>query len=227
MATRASDDADSQLAAATRDVQPFDIVVVGSSQGGLEALQGLLAALPRTFALPIAVAQHRGAGLDDRLLEDALQRHSNLPVRDAEDKDEIEPGHVYLAPADYHLLVEPAGFSLSTGPPVSYARPSIDVLFESAADTYFERVIAAVLTGANRDGAIGAAKVEARGGFVVVLDPADAENPVMPEAAIAACRSPRVIPLSGIAPFLISLVKHAEARAGKRIPAHDKPPGDD
>jgi len=134
-----------------------------------------------------------------------VQRHSAVRMREPRDKEAIVPGQVYLAPADYHLLVEPGAFALSTEGPVRHARPSIDVLFESAADAYAQRVIAVILTGTSRDGAQGAARVKERGGFVVVQEPATAEGTRMPEAAIAATAVDQVLPLPEIAPFLASL----------------------
>jgi two-component system, chemotaxis family, protein-glutamate methylesterase/glutaminase len=152
----------------------------------------------------VAIGQHRHEDADDALCA-ALQRHSALPLREAEDKEAILPGRVYVAPAGYHLLVEEGRFALSTEAPVSYARPCIDVLFESAADVYAAGVIGVILTGASKDGAHGAAKIKAHGGFVVVQDPRTAESPVMPEAAIAATNVDRILPLAEIAPFVAAL----------------------
>jgi len=123
-------------------------------------------------------------------------------VREAEDKEPIAPGRVYVAPADYHLLLDAGRFALSTDAKVLSARPSIDMLFESAADAYLDRVIAVVLTGASKDGANGAARVKQKGGTVVVQDPATAEAKLMPQAVIQACAVDRVLSLDGIASFL-------------------------
>jgi two-component system chemotaxis response regulator CheB len=136
-----------------------------------------------------------------------LRRRTNLKVVDAEDKQWIKPGHVYLAPANYHLLVERGAFSLSVDDAVSYSRPSIDVLFESAADAYGASVAAVVLTGANSDGARGVKAIKKRGGFVVVQDPKTAEAPSMPTAAIAAARVDQILPLERIGPFLLELCR--------------------
>jgi two-component system chemotaxis response regulator CheB len=178
-----------------------ELVVIGTSLGGLSALEILLRALPREFPLPIAVVQHRLADSDDTLSL-VLQIHCALPVVEPDDKDPIEPGRVYIAPADYHLLVDRGSFSLSTEAKVCYARPSIDVLFESAAESYGEGVIGVILTGASRDGSYGLSKIKERGGVTVVQDPATAESPTMPEAAIAAAKVDRVLPLQDIAAFL-------------------------
>jgi two-component system, chemotaxis family, protein-glutamate methylesterase/glutaminase len=142
--------------------------------------------------VPGDAVQHRLADTAGRLGE-ALQDLTSLPVRETEGKEPIIPGCVYVAPPDYHLLVDVGHFPLSTDKKVLMARPSIDVLFESAADAYLERVIAVVLTGASKDGAAGAARVKQKGGIVVVQDPATPDSPIMPRAAIAACAADRVL----------------------------------
>jgi len=189
----------------------FELVVVGTSLGGLEALHVLLTALPKNFPASMAVVQHRHKSAENTL-SFFLQQHSALPLKEPEDKEVIVPGYVYLAPADYHLLVEPGSFALSTEAPVEYARPSIDVLFESAADAYTKRVIGVILTGSNQDGAQGLAKIKARGGFAVVQEPATAFSRSMPEAAIAATRVDWILPLSEIGPFVVNLVNGNEVR---------------
>ena len=182
----------------------FKIVVIGTSLGGLSALKIVLENLPADFPVPIAIVQHRHKE-SDNTLKQFLQQHSLLPIQEVEDKDEILPGHVYLAPADYHLLVEQGYFALSTDEPVSYARPSIDVLFESAADIYGEQVIAIILTGANQDGRQGIKKVKARGGLAIVQEPATAESSIMPEAAISAVAVDWILSLSDIAAQIVKL----------------------
>jgi two-component system, chemotaxis family, protein-glutamate methylesterase/glutaminase len=179
------------------------LVVIGTSLGGLHALQVLLGGLPRTFTVPIVIVQHRGKHPDDALTR-LLAAHCPLVVSEPLDKDPIEPGHVYIAPADYHVLVERGNLALSTEAPVNYARPSIDVLFETAAESYTTGVVGVVLTGANHDGALGAARIKQRGGRVVVQDPASAESRPMPLAAIDSTGA-RPTPLEQIAPLLVSL----------------------
>ena len=174
---------------------------MGCSLGGFSALTIVLRALPRDYPLPVAIVQHRGVDYVD-LLAPALQELTALPVREAEDKEPIEAGCVYVAPADYHLLIDAGRFALSTDAKVLSARPSIDMLFESAADAYLDRVIAVVLTGASRDGALGASRVKQKGGVVVVQDPSTAESRVMPNAAMQSCAVDRILPLEGIASFL-------------------------
>ena len=122
------------------------------------------------------MVQHRAPGSDDGFPR-FLQGRCRLPLEEVDDKVPIEPGHVYLAPPDYHLLVEPGHFSLSVDAPVRFSRPSVDVLFETAADAYGERLVAVVLTGSNDDGCRGLARVKETGGFVLVQDPATAERP--------------------------------------------------
>lgn len=179
------------------------VVVIGASLGGISALKILLGGLPKTFPAVIAVAQHRHKESQSKL-DEYLQIYSLMPIREVEDKDEFQPSHIYLAPSDYHLLFNADYFSLSTDDPVSFARPSIDVLFESAADTHAALAIGVILTGANHDGAYGLAKIKACGGISIVQDPATAESAIMPQAAIAACSEvDAILPLSHIAPYLI------------------------
>ncbi|HEY9747156.1 MAG TPA: chemotaxis protein CheB [Allocoleopsis sp.] len=183
----------------------FELVVVGTSLGGLSALETLLSGLPSNFPISIAIVQHRHKDSNVGLSR-FLQSCSALPLQDVADKTAIVPGQVYLAPADYHLLVESVGrFALSTEMPVSYARPSIDVLFESAADAYGQRTIGVILTGSGRDGAAGLATIKARGGLAIAQDPQTAESPMMPNAAIATTAVDWILPLADIAPRLIHL----------------------
>jgi two-component system chemotaxis response regulator CheB len=183
----------------------YELVVIGASWGGLRAVGELLAGLPERLELAFAVAQHRGPDARRGGLEGLLQTHSPYPVREVGDKEPIEPGHVYVAPPDYHLLVERGYFTLSVDERVNYARPSIDVLFESASDAYRQRLIGIVLTGANEDGAAGLALIKRRGGVAIVQDPRHAEAPAMPAAALAATSADAVLPLAEIGPFLHGL----------------------
>lgn len=182
----------------------YEIIVVGTSMGGLQALEVLLSGLPAGFSVPVAIVQHRHKDSDSSL-SDFLQGVCVLPLKEAEDKEEIVPGYVYLAPADYHVLVENSSFSLSTEAPVSYARPSIDVLFESAADAYAAKAIGVILTGASNDGAQGLAAIAAAGGVTVVQEPTTAYSRTMPTAAIAAVKADRILSLPEIAPCLVNL----------------------
>ena len=184
-----------------RSRRPPALIAIGCSLGGYDALQVILRALPRDFPLPVAIVQHRAVESGERLAP-ALQELTALPVREVDDKEPIVPGCIYVGPPDYHLLVDAGRFALSTDAKVMMARPSIDVLFESAADAYLDRLIAVLLTGASKDGALGVVRVKRKGGLVVVQDPETAESRVMPDAAIAACTPDRVLPLDDIGAFL-------------------------
>lgn len=184
---------------------PYRAVVIGVSAGGLEALRLILTRLPASFPVPVVVVQHRGAEAQEFLAR-YLDERCEVKVKEAEDKEQAEPGTVYLAPANYHLLLDDDGsFALSLEGPVRFSRPSIDLLFESAADVYGSGLIAVILTGANDDGSRGLAAVKRRGGLAVVQDPATAEVAVMPEAAIRAAAVDFVLPLRAIGPFLANL----------------------
>jgi len=198
----------------------FALVVVGGSLGGTEALRAILAALPADFPLPVAAVVHRGRG-EEGLLARSLAAATLLPVVDVADQQELLPGRVYLAPLDYHLLVEfpqPAApgtvgtygqmLSLSTEAPINWARPAIDVLFESAAEVFGERVIGVLLSGLNSDGAAGLARIKEFGGLTVVQDPATAEAGEMPAAALAlALAEHKVLSLAEIGPFLVECAR--------------------
>ncbi|MDQ3822635.1 MAG: chemotaxis protein CheB [Actinomycetota bacterium] len=191
----------------------YELIAVGASWGGLEAVGRLLETLPDELDVPLAVAQHRGADGRRAGLAELLQATTSRPVRDVTDKEPIARGAVYLAPPDYHLLVEPGHFALSVDARVNYARPSVDVLFESAADAYGPATIGIVLTGANEDGAAGLARIKEAGGVAIVQDPATAERAQMPEAALAATSADVVLPLGEIGPFLRGLCLGSPARA--------------
>jgi two-component system chemotaxis response regulator CheB len=157
--------------------------------------------------------QHRDADIHTGdMLSRMLQKSANANLSEAEDHTFLESGHVYLAPADYHLLVESNRIVLSTEMPVAHARPSIDVTFDTAARSFGSSVTGVILTGTGVDGAAGLAEIERRGGSVVVQDPAEAEQSGMPRAAIAATRSPRVMPLAEIVSFLCSLDQENKTR---------------
>lgn len=182
----------------------YRIVVIGTSLGGLEALCVLLGALPGSFNLPIAIVQHRAA--EDAGLARFLQAGSRLIVEEAQDKQPLHAGRVYLAPPDYHLLIEPGTCALSTEAPVWHARPAIDLLFETAAAAYGAATIGVVLTGASEDGARGLAQIHEGGGLALVQEPANAQCALMPSAALVAVPTARVLPLEAIAPALLELV---------------------
>lgn len=194
-----------------------EIVVIGASWGGLAALTRLITDLPGDFGVPIAIVQHRSRHADN-LLAGLLQDITPLIVVDVEDKEPLAPGGVYIAPANYHMLVDNGHLSLTTDPLVRFSRPSIDVTFMSAADTYLGSTIGVVLTGANDDGARGLRHIVDRGGQAIVQDPATAESPVMPHAAQRAVPEAKIIPLTGIAESLVRMTtpRPASAAGGAR-----------
>ncbi len=184
------------------ETRKIKAVVVGASAGGLYALKKLLPALPATFSCPVLVVQHMSPKSDNymtRMLNDL----SPLTIKEADEKESIMPGTVYFAPPDYHLLVE-ADFtlSLSMEEKVNYSRPSIDVLFETAADVYGPHLMGIILTGANADGANGLLAVKKKGGFTIVQHPDDAESPAMPRAAIERAKPHKILTLNEIIAIL-------------------------
>jgi two-component system, chemotaxis family, protein-glutamate methylesterase/glutaminase len=183
----------------------YQVIVIGTSWGGLDAVSRLLDGLDDAVRQPIVVVQHRSADSEGGALAGLLRFHTGRTVCDPDDKTELEDYHVYLGPPDYHLLVEHGHVALSTDGPVSYARPSIDVLFDSAADAYGEHAIGIVLTGANADGAAGLARIKDRGGVAIVQEPESSTRRTMPDAAIAATQADAVLPLEEIPPFLYGL----------------------
>jgi two-component system chemotaxis response regulator CheB len=183
---------------------PYEIVVIGTSAGGLAALRELIGGLPARFALPVVVVQHRHRDSDASIAA-LLQERTPLPVCEVEDKAPIVRGHVHVAPADYHLLIEDGYFSLAVDAPVGHSRPSIDVTFASAADAYGDRAAGVVLTGANADGSAGLRRIDERHGLAFVQDPATAESPAMPLAAIRAVPHARVLAIGEIARALAAL----------------------
>ena len=178
-----------------------EIVAIGTSWGGLHALSTIVAGLPASFPVPIVVVQHRSRDAE-ALLRELLQQHAALEVCEVEDKQPLVTGHVFVAPANYHLLVDRGFCSLVTDPPVRYSRPSIDVMLYSVADSYRSGAVGVVLTGANEDGAAGLRRIVDRGGRAIIQDPETAESPVMPRAAMRAVPEADVMPLEGIAEHL-------------------------
>lgn len=183
---------------------PYSIVAIGTSWGGLSAMMKLLGALPEGFPIPIVVVQHRSKD-SDKLLVQLLQDATPLNVSEVEDKDALLAGMVHIAPANYHILIESGYLSLTTEEPVRFSRPSIDVMFSSAADTYRAQTIGIILTGANEDGASGLAHIMKRGGRGLIQDPKTAEIPIMPFAAMRAVPRAEVLPLNRLAPRLLEL----------------------
>jgi len=183
----------------------YRAVVVGGSAGGLEALKVILDGLPTSFRLSLLVVQHLHPR-DGGCFAQCLAGMTRLPVLEPSDKERIRPGYVYVAPANYHMLVERTQtIALSITEKVNWSRPSIDVLFESAAIAWKNSLISLVLSGANDDGAQGTRVVRAAGGLTLVQDPQDAQSPFMPQAAIDTGAVNEVLPTKKIAPRLINL----------------------
>lgn len=182
----------------------YDLVVVGTSWGGLAVLRTLVAGLPDSFKMALVLVQHRHKD-SDHLLRTLLQERSSLEVSEVEDKMPLQQSRIYVAPPDYHTLVEPGHFSLSTEAPVRYSRPSIDVTFHSASDSYGHRTVGIVLTGANADGSEGLRRISDRGGLAIVQDPATAESALMPRSAVQSVPRARVMSIDEIVKFLAAL----------------------
>ena len=195
----AFDATDLQAALAGRRVEA---VVIGASAGGVEALGALLPALPAGYTLPVFCILHLPGDRESRLAELFAERLP-LRVKEAVDKEAIEPGTVYFAGAGYHLSVESDfTFSVSCEPPVHFARPAIDVLMESSADAYGAGLAGILLTGANHDGAAGMAAIHAAGGLTVVQDPDEAQVATMPQSAIDRFTPHLILPLARIGALL-------------------------
>ncbi|MEI6948727.1 chemotaxis protein CheB [Paraflavisolibacter sp. H34] len=183
----------------------LEAVVIGVSAGGLQLLGKLLERLPPEFRLPLIVVQHRAPESSEQL-EQVLQARCRLRVKQADEKEPILGGTAYFAPPDYHLLVETdRTFSLSYDPPVNFSRPSIDVLFETAAATYDSRLVAIILTGASNDGTEGIRQVKSRGGLTIAQNPETAPYPYMPQSAINSGEVMQVLDPEQIGNFLLDL----------------------
>ena len=182
----------------------YQLVVIGCSWGGFQGLRRLFSDLPADFPIPVVVVQHRLAQANDGL-DASMQSASAIPIMDVTDKEPLLGGAIYLAPSDYHTIIDGKSLALSTEDAVNFARPSIDVLFETAADSYGPSVIAVILTGANDDGAQGLRRVKELGGYTIVQDPGSAVRREMPDAALAQVRPNFVAPLEEIGPHLVQL----------------------
>ncbi len=185
--------------------ESYEAIVIGVSAGGMEALPIILEPLPEDFPVPILIVQHISPH-SDGYLPRYLDSICRVKVREAEEKDVLRPGTVYVAPANYHLLVEEdRTLSLSVEERVNFARPSVDVLFETASEAFGSRVVGIILTGANRDGSMGLKKIRQNHGLCIVQSPETAFAHDMPRAAIAACPVDHILPLHQISPFLCRL----------------------
>lgn len=187
----------------------YAAAVLGVSLGGMNALKQLIPSLPLHFSMPIVIVQHIGAHSSGNWIT-VLNDQSKLIVKEADEKEKIRKGSVYIAPPNYHLMIERnRTFSLSIDEKVNFARPSIDVLFETAADAYKESLIGIVLTGANADGAKGLKEIKKKGGMTIVQDPLTAEAYSMPAAAISASKVDHILPLEKIKDLLIKIDESA------------------
>lgn len=184
---------------------PIEAIAIGASSGALEAVSLILKRLPQDFPIPILLTVHLPADRPSALV-DVLATSSRHRICEAEDKQPVEPQTTYVAPPDYHLLVESdRRISLSSEEPVHYSRPSIDVMLETAADAYGPHLVGVILTGANSDGAAGLRRVWEAGGVPLVQSPEEASAAAMPQAALEACPEARVMTLEQIAEFLQQL----------------------
>ena len=184
----------------------YDLIVIGGSAGSVGAIVKLIPSLAPDFKIPIILVLHRRAESKEGFISEILQHKSNLHIKEAEEKEIIDPSSVYIAPADYHLLIEnDFSFSLDASEKILFSRPSIDVTFESAAEKYGEKLIGILLTGANHDGAKGMTEIAQQGGLTIAQDPETAEIATMPLAAIKTGKVDKVLKLEEIIDFLNSL----------------------
>ena len=189
----------------TRPVK-FEAIVAGITAGGYAVLNRILPALKRDFPVPLIFVRHIHPNSNDYLIGE-LDKKCTLVVKQADEKEKITTGHVYFASPNYHLLIDwDHTFSLSVSEYINYARPSIDVLFESASDVYRDKLIGIILTGANNDGSRGLKTIKERGGITIVQDPKSAEMDMMPKSAIETVETDYILPVDEIAPLLTDLV---------------------
>ena len=183
-------------------------MVIGLSSGGMEAMKTFFPLLPEDLPFPVIIVQHISPLSDSQWIP-ILNRKCSLRIKEADEKEKIEKGNIYVAPPNYHLLIEnDHTFSLTTEERVSYARPSIDVLFETAAQAYKDRLVGIVLTGSNHDGSAGLQKIKQCGGLSIVQDPEEAHSSYMPTSAMAAVQPDHILGLREIADLLIKLHKN-------------------
>jgi len=183
----------------------YEAIVIGVSSGGMNALKFLFSALPVNFSIPIIIVQHIGPHSDSQWIK-LLNNYSKLSIKEADEKEKIEHGKVYIAPPNYHLLIEKdKTFSFTIDERVNYSRPSIDVLFESAAEVYKNKLIGVILTGSSSDGTAGLKKIKEYGGLTIAQDPKTAESSYMPASAIAGVQMDYILTLEHIIELLIKI----------------------
>lgn len=195
------------------DPRIFKAVVIGVSTGGVTALKQILPALPADFPIPVLVVTHITPTADDGLAR-LLNSLSSIRVKEADEEELLVPGTVYLAPANYHLLVDRRGMlELSVDPSVNFARPSVDVLFESAAEVFGRTLIGIILTGAGHDGSRGLLQIKQRGGVTIVQDPRDAEMDSMPKKALELLKPDYLVSLTELPALLLQLAAPQSRKA--------------
>jgi two-component system chemotaxis response regulator CheB len=186
--------------------KPVRLIVIGGSAGSLQVVLKILGYLKSSYSIPILLVLHRNVQYDSSLQE-LLVLKTTLNAKEVEEKDAIKPGYVYFCPADYHVLVEKDfSFSLDDSEKVNFSRPSIDVVFRSAADILGDQLLCVLLSGANSDGAEGLKQVKEKGGITVIQDPEEAQVPFMPQQALRIMQSDYVLDSNQIAGLLNSLV---------------------
>jgi two-component system chemotaxis response regulator CheB len=184
----------------------YEAIVIGVSSGGLKALKLIFSSLSSDFPVPIIVVQHVGPRSENSWIK-LLTDSCNIPIKEADEKEKIRNGIIYIAPSNYHLMIEmDKTFALTIDERVNFARPSIDVLFESAAEAYKEKLIGIILTGANNDGSRGVKRIKELGGMVIIQDPETAESPLMPKSAIAAIQPDYILSLDQIGKQIIKIM---------------------
>ena len=188
----------------------YEAIVIGVSSGGMNAMKVIFSLLPKEFSIPIIIVQHVSAHSNNQWIK-LLNDKSNLYIKEADEKEKIENGTIYIAPANYHLMIEKnKTFSLTIDERVNYARPSIDVLFESAAEAYKDKLIGVILTGSNNDGTNGIKRIKEFGGLAIIQNPKTAESSYMPASAIAAIKPDYILSLVDITDLLIKFDKQKE-----------------
>lgn len=189
----------------------YEAIVIGVSSGGMNAMKVIFSLLPKDFCIPIVIVQHVSPRSDNQWIQ-LLNVKSNVALKEADEKESIEQGNVYIAPANYHLMIEKnKTFSLTIDERVNYARPSIDVLFESAAEAFTNKLIGIVLTGSNNDGTKGMQKIKQYGGLTIVQDPKDAESAYMPSSVMSSIKVDHILPLNEIVDLLVKIAQSSNS----------------
>ena len=185
------------------DLHTIDAIVIGASYGGMESLAEIFRNLSVHFSLPVVIVYHRAKKSDGVFLLDYFSGYTKQTIIEVADNETIHPQHIYLAPADYHILIEnKKSISLSVDEPVNHSRPSIDILFQSASFVYQDKVMGIILSGASSDGTDGLCAISRAGGFTIAQDPAQSISPRMPQSAIEKCKINEIANLKRIAELM-------------------------